>query len=159
MPARGTAAGARPMEPLRYLQQAAHLGAQSAELLRRRLGVELGSQQLLGDAGVAVEGGLGDAAQQRAQRPAALGRRRRLGRRHDGWGGAGLRRPRGATSAPIPLARTAHSHRAGAINLRFPNRSVTENTPLLLYFKQTSTGFALYSLLKDARLTIKHGAS
>jgi len=69
----------------RYLQQAAHLGAQGAELLRRRLGVELPAQQLLRDVDLAVVGGLRDAAQQRAQRLAAIDRRRLLlGRRHLG---------------------------------------------------------------------------
>lgn len=86
--------------PLRspYLEEAAHFGAQGAELLRRRLGVELPAQQLLRDVRVAVVGDLGDAAEERAQRLGALGRRRLLGRRHRGEGRA--------AGSPAPLAAT-----------------------------------------------------
>lgn len=92
----GLRSPSRPRPPARrYLQQAAHLGAQGAELLRRRLGVELPAQQLLRDVGLSVVGGLRDAAQQRAQRLAAIGRRRLLlGRRHVG----------GAARASVPAS-------------------------------------------------------
>lgn len=56
----------------RYLQEAAHLGAQGRELLGRRLGIELPAEQLGRQGRVAVVGGLRDAAEQSAQRLAAL---------------------------------------------------------------------------------------
>lgn len=84
------------------------------ELLGRRLGVELPAQQLLRDVGVAVVGGLGDAAEEPAQRLRALGRRL-LRRRHPGEGGATADpAPPEATSTAAAWGQTApdREHRA-----------------------------------------------